>query len=215
MMMRTYLYVLIFSLVTGVAQADEAATAPERSKSFSKVVLWAPGFTPKGQAKIEGKSIKTFTKKGIEAMAMSSLIDNVGQLTNAEILMILNEHNIQAIMTLTDRAVRKNKVGYSSTTPRIAESILVNQAAASSGSGGGATVAGARGSVRMGGQAYKERNQITFGVVLTDLSNGQQVWQDNFVIKSRLENNSTSMAGMALRKAGKQAIKKGVLAPAP
>jgi hypothetical protein len=67
----------------------------------------------------------------------------------------------------------------------------------------------------MGGQAYKERNQITFGVVLTDLSNGQQVWQDNFVIKSRLENNSTSMAGMALRKAGKQAIKKGVLAPAP
>jgi hypothetical protein len=148
-------------------------------------------------------------------MAMSSLIDNVGQLTNAEILMILNEHNIQAIMTLTDRAVRKNKVGYSSTTPRIAESILVNQAAASSGSGGGATVAGARGSVGMGGQAYKERNQITFGVVLTDLSNGQQVWQDNFVIKSRLENNSTSMAGMALRKAGKQAIKKGILAPAP
>lgn len=214
MTFKTCLYALALGFIASIAVVNAPASATKAASSYSKIVLWAPGFTAEDQAKIEKKSIRAFTKKGVDAVPMSSLINNVGQLTNAEILLILRDQKIQAIMTLTDRKVRQSRISNKSTTPRIAESILINQAASTAGSGGGATIAGDRGTVGMGGQVYKERNQITFGVVLTDLTIGQQVWQGNFVIKSRLENNATSMAGMALRKAAKKAIKDGILAPA-
>ena len=75
------------------------------------------------------------------------------------------------------------------------------------GAGGGQKVM-----LGMGGSSFKEKKVSKFGIYLSDLSTGALIWQDEVTAKGRLDDKDRVLAGKAMRKGAKKAIKQKLFA---
>jgi len=203
---RTFiLAILLAGTTTFAAQGSDATQGQEK---YSKVVLWAVGFSDRDQSRIERASVKAFSKKGITAIARADLVPEGTTLSDAVLQKKLVDEGFDAIFAVSSGPTPGLQTGRANGNSRSVESALVfQQAGASNNVGAGGSPLGPSARVGMGGMSYKERNKSAYGLFLADLSTGEIIWKDTVVIRSRPEHKGRNMADRAMRKSAKELIK--------
>ncbi len=199
---------LVFILLIGAGTARDSDSPPENHPAYSSVLLWAIGFERDDQETIERSVIKSFKKKGINAVAMVDWTIENERYSRDQIRQLMKSQEISVVFEL-------GETGKASWVQRFAGFVgSVYRSDSSPYAGVNPSVGGSTIVMRgMGGDINRQQFTKSFSAHLIDIEANQEVWSEIFEISYDEEKKMRIYAGKAFRKAAKASLKAGYFEP--